>query len=240
MWDAFPALAFIQFPWRLFLLVSISGGVLIAMLVSRLGIRVQVIALVLIAAVHVHLYERRLHPDRYIPRAEMNFDDPRWAASEVARRVAYHESGYDPLGAVPDAAATGRWSVVSGSADVRAARLDDAWMVLAVTAAGDALVRVNTPFFAGWHMSLDGRPVAFERAAESGYMQTTVPTGLHILEARFDDTLVRRVANVTSMGSVLLLSLFVISYEPAAYRGVPRRPLFDSIGESRMAPTDPE
>jgi len=236
VWDAVPALAFIQFPWRLFLLVSISGGVLIAMLVSRLGIRVQVIALVLIAAVHVHLYERRLQPDRYIPRAEMNFDDPRWAASEVARRVAYHESGYDPVGAVPDAAVTGRWSVVSGSADVRAARLDDAWMVLAITAASESLVRVNTPFFPGWHLSLDGRPAALERAADSGYMQIAVPAGLHVLEARFENTLVRRVANVTSLGSVLLLSLFVISYEPAAYRRAPRRTSFDSPATAGWRP----
>ena len=158
VWELFPALAFIQFPWRLFLAISIAGGVLIAMLVSRLGIRMQVVALVLIAGVHVHLYERRLHPDRYIPRAEMNIDDPSWAATEDGYRTGHHESGYDLLGAVPDAAVTGRWSVVSGSADIRPARLDDGWIVLAVTAAGEALVRVNTPFFSGWHMSLDGGP----------------------------------------------------------------------------------
>ena len=93
--------------------------------------------------------------------------------------------------------------------------------------ASDALVRVNTPFFSGWHMSLDGRPVALERAADSGYMQVGVPAGLHILEARFDNTLVRRVANVTSVGSLLLLSLFVITYVPAAYRREPRRPSFE-------------
>jgi len=228
VWDAFPALAFIQFPWRLFLVISIAGGVLIAMLVSRLRISMQVVALVLIGAVHVHLYERRLHPDRYIPRAEMNIDDPRWAATEDGLRTGHYESGYDPLGTVPDEAVTSRWSVVNGRADIRPARLDDGWVVLAVTAAGEALVRVNTPFFPGWHMSLDGRPVVLERAADSGYMQVAVPAGLHVLEARFDNTLVRRVANVTSMGSMLLLTLFVISYVPAAYRGVPHRASFDS------------
>jgi len=227
VWEAVPALAFIQFPWRFFLLLSIAGGALIAMFVSRLGIGMQAIALVLVAAVHVHLYERRLRPDRYIPRTEVNVDDPRWASTENAYRVGYHEFGYDPLGAVPDASVTGRWNVVSGSADVRPVRLDDGWIVLAITGAGEATLRVNTPFFPGWHMSLDGRPVAFERAAESGYMQIAVPAGLHVLEARFGNTLVRRVANVTSLGSLLLLSLFVISYEPAAYRRVPRRPSFE-------------
>jgi hypothetical protein len=140
------------------------------------------------------------------------------------------------VGAVPDVAVTGRWSVVSGSADVRAARLDDAWMVLAITAASESLVRVNTPFFPGWHLSLDGRPAALERAADSGYMQIAVPAGLHVLEARFENTLVRRVANVTSLGSVLLLSLFVISYEPAAYRRAPRRTSFDSPATAGWRP----
>jgi hypothetical protein len=228
MWDAVPALAFIQFPWRFFLLISIAGGVLIAMFISRLGIVVQAIALVLVVGVHVHLYERRFRPERYIPRAEMNIDDPRWAGTPDSYRMGHHESGYDPLGTVPDPTITERWSVVSGYADVRPVRLDDASIVLAVTGASEALVRVNTPYFPGWHLSLDGRPVSTEGAPASGYMQVGVPGGLHILEATFSNTLVRRVANVTSVGSILLLSLFVISYEPVAYRGAPRRPSFDS------------
>ena len=231
-WNALPALAFIQFPWRFFLLVSIAGGVLASMLISRLGITMQAIALVLVAGVHVHLYERRLHADRYIPRAEMNIDDPRWADTPDGYRMGYHESGYDPRGTEPDPTVTGRWSVVSGNADVRPVRLDDAWIVLAVTSARDAVVQVNTPFFPGWHVSLDGHPVLAGRSGGSGYMQVRVPGGLHVLEAIFSNTLVRRVANLTSMGSVLLLSLFVISYEPVAYGGAPRRPSFGAGANS--------
>jgi hypothetical protein len=232
LWDAFPALAFIQFPWRFFLLISIAGGVLIAMFISRLPIIVQAVALVLVVGVQVHLYERRLHPDSYITRAEMNIDDPRWAGTPDSYRMAHHESGYDPIGTTPDPAVTERWSVVSGTADIRPVRLDDASIVLAVTGASEALVRVNTPYFPGWHLSLDGRPVSTDGSPASGYMQVGVPGGLHILEATFSNTLVRRVANVTSVGSILLLSLFVISYEPVAYRGAPRRPSFDSAARA--------
>jgi len=227
IWDLFPALAFIQFPWRFFLLISIAGGVLIAMFVSRLPIVVQAVAMVLVVGIHVHLYERRLHPGSYITHAEMNIDDPRWAGTSDSYRMAYHESGYDPNGTTPDSAVTERWSVVSGKADVRPVRLDDAAIVLAVTGAGETLLRVNTPYFPGWHLSLDGRPVSPDGAPASGYMQVSVPGGLHILEATFSNTLVRRVANLTSAGSILLLSLFVISYEPVGYRGATRRPVFE-------------
>jgi hypothetical protein len=223
VWDAIPPLAFIQFPWRFFLLVSIAGAVLTALLVSTVRSRlVQVVLLLLVAGFHLHMYERRLRPDTYIPAAEMRIDYPLWRESPVARRVGHDEIAYDPAGATAGQAAAGRWTVVSGDADVKPARTDDGWLVLAISSAGGAAIRIDTPVFPGWKVRLDGVETVVARSEAPEYMVATVPPGLHVLDARFENTPVRQVANVTSLVALLLVPLLAFSLQPFARRIVVR------------------
>ncbi|MGE3176955.1 MAG: hypothetical protein AB7O32_05770 [Vicinamibacterales bacterium] len=208
VWEAIPALSFIQFPWRFFLVISIAGAGLTAALVSRLhGRRAQVILAILIVGLHVHLYHRRLQPPAFIPTAEMNIDVPGWSggpgrAPRASR--AYEELGYDPAGATPLTALPARWSV-DGPADVDLLRNDDARMELRVMSrVSEVPLRLNIPQFPGWRVTVDDRPVPVSRTAE-GYMQVVVPSGEHEVRATFANTPVRTVANGLSVASVLAI-----------------------------------
>jgi hypothetical protein len=234
VWELLPPLAFIQFPWRFFLLLSIAGGVLVAMLVSMLKRRTaRIVVLLLVVGVQLHLYERRLRPDRYIPRAEMDIDIEGWAQTTAGQRVGFVELAYDPVGVSNNEPVYTRSTVVSGSADVRLVRADDAWLILAVNSAGSSVVRVNTPAFPGWRVRLDGVDVTGRREAVSGYMLADVPPGAHLLEARFESTPVRQAANVMSLVSLLLLlPMVVFGYRANAVRPVAQHPSLDFARES--------
>jgi hypothetical protein len=213
VWEALPPLAFIQFPWRFFLLMSVAGGVLVAMLISRLKSRTaRIVAFLLIAAVHLHLYERRLRPATYIPEAETQIDQAHWSETMVARRVGFVERAYDAVDVSSDNPVDARWTVVRGSATVQAARTDDAHLVLTVSGAEPSIVRVNTPAFPGWRVSVDGADVGFRQEPGSGYMLVDLQPGTHTLETRFENTPVRRAGNLASLFSLLMLPLLVLGY----------------------------
>jgi hypothetical protein len=228
VWDALPPLAFIQFPWRFFLLMSIAGGVLVAMVISTLHSRTaRVIALIFVAGVQFHLYERRLKPARFIPYAEMMIDDPRWADTPVAQRVGFTEIAYDPIGTGGNTPVDARWTIVDGAARAQLVRGDDARLVLAVSGPEPSRVRVNTPAFAGWRVRIDGVDAAVGQEPGSGYMVADVPPGAHLLEARLEDTPVRRAANIVSLVSLLLLPAVVFGCRAQTRRAIARSASLD-------------
>jgi hypothetical protein len=68
---------------------------------------------------------------------------------------------------------------------------------------------INSHYFPGWRVSLDGHDVSVRVTPNFGFMEIDVPPGMHRVEARFGNTPVRTAANtitvVTAFAIVLLL-----------------------------------
>ncbi len=211
VWETIGPLAFIQFPWRFFLLVSIGGGVLVALLVSGVpDRRLQAVVVLLLVAAHVHLYQRRLRTDRYLPIAGYNIDDRAWGLSDDARRVAHDEASYDPIGVVRDPSTRGRWSVSGGATTVAPLGVSETQLILQTAGRSWSVVRLHTPWFPGWRVRIDDEETPFERAPGTGYMDVRVPPGRHVVDARFVNTPVRAAANVVSTLSGVLIAVLAM------------------------------
>jgi hypothetical protein len=82
------------------------------------------------------------------------------------------------------------------------------------TATGDKNIEVYTGimYFPGWETYIDGKrgEVTYK---ENGILTAVVPPGSHTLEIKFTDTPLRKVANMTSLLTVIFLgALFVVQY----------------------------
>jgi hypothetical protein len=66
-------------------------------------------------------------------------------------------------------------------------------------------VRFNTFYFPGWQALVDGEPVIIRPSYPEGLITFEVPAGEHHVSVRFGDTLVRKVGNIVSVVSLLLL-----------------------------------
>lgn len=215
VWETIGPLAFIQFPWRFFLLVSIGGGVLVAILVSWApDRRVQAVLMLVVIAVHIHLYHRRLRPDRYLPIATFNIDDRAWGLSDEARQTAHDEPSYDPIGVVRDTTTAGRWSVAGGMTTIEPLGVSETQLILETGGWSWSVVRLHTPWFPGWRVEVDGADARIERAPKTGYMEIDVPPGRHVVNAHFVNTPVRAASNVVSTASGLLVAVMAMQ----AYR----------------------
>ncbi|MGE3519121.1 MAG: hypothetical protein AB7J63_09230 [Vicinamibacterales bacterium] len=211
VWEAIGPLAFIQFPWRFFLLTSIACSALLALLVSAVRTpRARTIVLLAIVAGLLHLYPRRLHPATRLSAAEMNIDNAAWAQTADAKRLGHDEPSYDPSGSERGPAVDRRWTISDGRAAVHALRTDDARLTLRVTAEEPSIFRLHMRMFPGWRIQLDDAPAAVTRVPVDGYMALTVPPGTHVVDARFDNTPVRTTANAVTLMSALTLAIVVL------------------------------
>jgi hypothetical protein len=228
VWDAIPALAYIQFPFRFFMLLSISGAALGALVMSFVTSRqVQAALLILTVGVQIHLYHRRLKPAEYVPMAEMNIDDPGWRYTPEAGIHGYYELAYDPVGvARRPSGPLGRWTVVDGHGTVHEQSATDASLTLSSSSDAGMTVRVNSHAFPGWLARIDGREARIIPTSPDGYMDVAVPPGDHRIEVTLTNTPVRSAANAISICSLAVLAMLSLRFGVARLRSRrSRRPL---------------
>jgi hypothetical protein len=209
VWDAIPALSYVQYPWRFFMLLSISGAALGALLTSlATSRRVQAALLILTVGLQVHLYHRRLRPPYYVPMAEMNIDRPHWRDTPQAAKYGFYERAYDPIGVMRwPSERLARWAIVDGHGTIDAQAVTDASLALASSSDGRMTVRVNSHAFPGWAARVDGRAAPIVPTSPDGYMEIEVPAGQHQIEVTFTNTAVRSAANIVSLSSVAVLAI---------------------------------
>jgi 6-pyruvoyl-tetrahydropterin synthase related domain len=122
LWETVPALAYLQFPWRLLMVVTVACGAIGAYALSLVPSRGAQAAIVLAAVVGqlalVHHYAR---PKAYIPQAQMDIDRSGWKYTRSAYEAAFVEPGYFPAGVrtLPPPGIR-EWQVISGNASVTA------------------------------------------------------------------------------------------------------------------------
>jgi hypothetical protein len=212
VWEAIPALSYVQYPWRFFMLLSISGAALGALLMSfATSRRMQAALLILIVGLQVHLYHRRLKPEKYLPMAESNIDDPGWRYTPEAALHGYYEPAYDPVGALRlTSEDLGRWTIVDGHGTIDAQAVTDASLTLVSSSDVKMAMRVNSHAFPGWSAQVDDREVQIVPTSPEGYMEIVVPPGQHQIRVAFTNTPVRTAANAISLGSAAILAILTV------------------------------
>jgi hypothetical protein len=224
VWETIPVLAYLQFPWRLLMVVTVASGALGAYTLSIVPNRSLQAVVVLVAAVGqfalVHTYAR---PRTYIPRAEMDIDQSGWKYKRSAYEAAFVEPGYFPASArTPPPMGLPDWQITSGRAEVTSEEKTAVQIVLTVDADTDAVVRLSSHAFPGWRVTVDGRAMTPRSTPGLGLLEVPVSRGRHVVEARFTNTPVRTIANAVSVASVVALVAFVpISARWRASRRLP-------------------
>lgn len=217
LWRHVPLLAYLQFPWRYFMLVSVGSAALAAMLSAGIPDR-TIRALVVIAVIGWQYQTHRLHltPASYIPRQAMNIDNPRWPEFAARGVEPFIERGFTPVAAPrPAPAGIGRWTLLEGQADITAVREADHRLTIETRSAAGARLRINTHAFPGWQVRVDGVPVAAAIDPDYGYLEVTAPAGAHRIDAALTNTPVRTLANGVSTLSV---TVWVIGLAGHAWR----------------------
>ena len=223
VWELFPPLAFVQFPWRLLMVVVVATAALSAHLVSMItNRRLQAAFVIGLAIVLVQLSYTNLRPRDYIPRVTINIDWRDWRESRAAQESAFIADGYYPASLTDVPRAIARWTVMEGTANVTEVSHKGHELDLDVVADAPVALRINSPAFPGWLVTIDGRRADPDLAG--GYPCVTVPAGRHRVRAAFTNTPVRAWSNAVTLASgvVALMTLGWCAVEARRPRRVGR------------------
>jgi hypothetical protein len=208
VWQQVKLLQYLQFPWRFLILVSVATSFLCgaAVLVVRQNLLFsRIVPVVFIAGILLFNYSHA-KPQGYHNLTDEAFSNnnivrnrlevsianefrPRWAAIDPP----------DPAsGILPVLEKDTQYVETYSSATTHRFRTDRQ---------KEALVQLNIHYFPGWQVFIDGRETGIDFSNKYGLIAFSLPAGPHEIEAKFVNTPVRTIAELTSItGMVLLLS----------------------------------
>jgi hypothetical protein len=206
VWEHIPPMAFIQFPWRLLMVPAVFCPIVAAAAVSTMRApTLQALAVICAVAMQWHLTDT-YRDKAWIRREAIGINDPKWADTDNGRLRGFREMSYDPISVPGEPSATrDRWSIEGPSSarvQVSPEIVKDARLVLDAKSAEPAALVINTPMFAGWHVTLDGEEIQPAIQASTGYMIVTLPAGAHVIAAELRRTRVRMIAEIVSAAAI--------------------------------------
>jgi hypothetical protein len=207
IWERIEPLQYMEFPWRFLSLIAFSTAFLAGLpfLYLRPGQRHLASALMgsLIAGLVVFGFPRA-RPQAFLDVTDADYSPTAIAARNITVTAARE---YQPIWVreQPEKPATERMAILSGQGRVTVNRLSVNDYEFEVEIAEAARLRVNTFYFPGWTLSVDGSESSIDHSNPKGVMEFELGPGHHLVQLSFLDTPVRRLGKAVSLLSGLLL-----------------------------------
>jgi uncharacterized membrane protein YfhO len=220
VWDAIPALSFLQFPWRFLFVVSLACAGLAAALISRISsTRVQALLVASMVVLQLGVHRTHLAPQSYIGHGEMNIDSRYWRYMPQALVNGFAERGYDPLCVTRQpAAGNRRWQVTAGVGRVTEVEVEDHRVVLDAQNEEPIRVTIYAHNFPGWVVRVNGAAAPVRPTPTDCFLEVAIPPGTHTVEAAFENTPVRTLGNGITGLSGIVIALLVVRFRSRAHR----------------------
>ncbi len=214
LWELLPYAEFIQFPWRILGVTILATSFLCGSTTLLFEGRLKDLAVVFLLLILI------LPPLGYAKAKYTHINESEWTPGRILESgsSATVLNDYLPITVleITNKSAPDRISVVSGKAIVELLEHRATLYKIRVHADTKAEIRIDSYWFPGWKVYVDGREVE-TKDNKFGVIQLEVPIGRHTILIKFEDTFIRKVGKVVSYMSLLLLSALYV-YE----RGVSR------------------
>jgi hypothetical protein len=209
VWDRLPLLQYLEYPWRFLTLVAPSTAFLAGFpfLLVPPGARWRANG-VLAALIGLVLLVNFAHarPERFLD----DITDAHYTPQNIAARylVATTAGEYEPVW-VQDrpAPAAEPVTVLTGQAHIAIVRRSPTELEFRADTVDEAQLRINTFYFPGWRLYVDGDERAIDRSNPQGLMELSLPPGVHQARVSFGDTPVRTWSACLSLLALLALLL---------------------------------
>lgn len=216
IWDMIPPLWYIQFPWRFLLLSSFISAFLTGSVISfikyksaRIIVSILIIVLLIVFNFSNFMPQRRIHvsDNFYINTEKIRWDTSSLAYEYVPKGIQIKKSeiGTTKVDITKDEIAKSPFKVISGKMEVAPIDIKPQYKKLDLYVEKPGIIQVNTFSFPGWEVFLDGKKTTFTDSNKLKLIRVAIPSGAHILEARFTDTPIRTIGNSASIISIIIL-----------------------------------
>lgn len=235
IWDNLKFLWYLQFPWRFLtftgLFISVIGGYVVLFIDKLLQQQIQpprlkrellgVISVVLVFST-ILIYSKYFKPQRFIATTDSektNHQVIAWDVSSTSYefvpkgvKTKITELGTTKLAINKENIRQSLYETIIGEAEVKTLVDKFQEKVFQVEAYRTTMFRLNTYNFPGWTAYIDGKKIAINDENDLKLITVNVPTGQHNLSFKFEDTGVRKIGNLISIASFILIC-FLLTYK---------------------------
>jgi hypothetical protein len=204
IWQILPV-SFVQFPYRFLSLVIICSAILSAYLISNLKSAGKIVFTSVLVVLLIYYAYPLISNVTYFNKGEGFY-----STNEDTTTV---KNEYMPLWVRrdPQLHFTDKVQIVSGDAKITNMLFNSKRITFDFKAMANSLVRINTIYYPGWKVYLDGKETAISYNDTYGVMDLTVPKDTTRIELVFNETILRLLADFISLLSILLLVVVSLS-----------------------------
>lgn len=206
IWDKISLLQKFQFPWRLLFVTMFTSSVIGAILFSAIPKKWQLTSFIISVIFIVLSTTQMWHPRTYLLNPEQFYTGIYNGTTDTGESspiwsIRFME--YRPVAPI---------EIIHGNGQITLGQRISTKHVYNVSLTQKSQLRENTLYFPGWSILVDGNvvPIEFQDANNRGLMTFWVEQGTHTVTVRFQETKLRLLADVMSIGSLLLLFLLGI------------------------------
>ncbi len=191
LWEVLTPLYPLQFPWRFLELAAVSTAFLFGapflLLRARPRAAYGLMALVIGAVLLFSL--PHAHPPDHLPLSEADYSPTNIAVNRIPATA----REFEPIWVTqfPSATPTQKLEFVQGKANIVTSRVSPFNYSFGISVTSTALVRVNTFYFPGWQLYVDGVRREIQHSNPQGLMEFALTPGGHIVELRWGSTVAR-------------------------------------------------
>ncbi|MDE2026128.1 MAG: hypothetical protein KGJ07_06545 [Patescibacteria group bacterium] len=197
IWKTVPLLKEINYPWTLLgpigFIISFASGYLCTLKMKRVKQEVLVLGIFAVA-----LYLPFAKPEKF------TYYDNNYYATNDATTTSSSE--YTPLWVTerPLQRPAEKVELISGFGTISGLVYDSKLTSFTVVVKQPVTARINTIYYPGWKVFVDGVNVIPSYANPRGVMDIVVPIGTHTVRAVFGETPLRGISDGVSIGAVLM------------------------------------
>lgn len=204
LWNSIPTLAFIQFPWRFLLLSGFIFSVAAGSLAELFSIKKAIFFSILLFVLTYALYGEYFKPKEWLSINDSNkFSGEFWTKQITASIYDYLPSFAQKA---PDQEAAKEPTVVEGNGQIFSGSKGTNWQNWDVEVFSKQMkLQLQLFYFPNWKVLVDSVATDINYENELGLITVTLLQGKHKIEARLEDTPIRKAANTISILAFLPL-----------------------------------
>lgn len=196
LWQSFQPIQVIQFPWRLISVTVFMTPIIIAFTLNRVKTKFLGVIIILISISSTIIYTLRIN---FIDKK-----DPYYTANVDSTTV---KDEYMPLW-VNEKPPKPVKKIESQTASIENVEIRESFYKAAIRAERDSIINVNTIYFPGWYVKVNGKNTAIDYSNREGIITFKLPSGYHNVIIKYSKTPLHLISE-----SISLIAFFgAISY----------------------------
>jgi len=205
IWDHLPQLQFIQFPWRFLTLAVFFSSLLCGAIGLTFLRRFWWVLAVLIML---------LNAQYFMPQIWLSdtTDAQTFSGESWQKLISASIFDYLPKSAPrpPATPAQSDLLIIGGAGNFITLVKNSHFQKYNLYLSAPSVIQIQTYYFAGWKVYVDNQLVSISTDSELGRMEVNVSAGQHVVEVKFEDTLIRNISDTVSLISWSILTLFYL------------------------------